>query len=296
MNKSICPCCRKSASFSFKAKDYNRQITNEIYDYYECDYCELIFISPIPENLGKYYPETYYELPKTSEELNSRAKATQQGKIDVILPFIDKGRLLEIGPAYGLFSYLAKTAGFDVTAIEMDARCCEYLRDVIGINVVEGSDTIDLLRQCEQFDVIVLWQVIEHLPDPWSVISAAIEHLAPGGFLIVDTPNPDAIQFRVLGSRWVHVDAPRHVTLIPHRLMVTFIEKLGLQSVLVSANGAIAKGYNSFGWAYSLKNIFSNQRIASLAFYLGRIISKTLIPLERTGSRGSTYTAVFKKV
>jgi 2-polyprenyl-3-methyl-5-hydroxy-6-metoxy-1,4-benzoquinol methylase len=296
MNKPKCQCCNNSAIFSFQTRDYNRHITDEIYDYYECVHCGLIFLSPIPENLGLYYPETYYELPKTEEELHSRAKAMQQGKMDVILPFIDKGRLLEIGPAYGLFSHLAKTAGFDVTAIEMDARCCKYLRDVVGINVVEGPDTIDLLRQCEQFDVIVLWQVIEHLPNPWVVISAAIEHLTPGGFLIVDTPNPDAFQFRVLRSRWVHVDAPRHVTLIPQSLMVDFIEKRGLRSVLVSANGAIAKGYNSFGWAYSLKNFFSNQKVASLAFFLGRIISKILIPIERSGGRGSTYTAVFKKV
>ena len=94
----------------------------------------------------------------------------------------------------------------------MDGRCCRFLRETVGIDVLEGPDTIGLLKSAPTVDVIVLWQVIEHLPDPWGVIAAAVERLAPNGLLIIDTPNPEAFQFRVLGSRWAHVDAPRHVT------------------------------------------------------------------------------------
>ena len=69
----------------------------------------------------------------------------------------------------------------------------------------------------------------------------------------------------------------------------------GLEPLWLCANGASAVGYNSFGWANSLKNFFTNAVAQKIAHLAGRIVTKLLIPMERTGWRGSTYTAVFKK-
>ncbi len=290
-----CLQCGQPAPLGFTTKDYNRRITNDDFNYYRCISCDFIFLAPLPADLGQFYPTEYYEVPKNEGELAARAEKLQSAKLDVLQRFANKGSLLEIGPAYGLFAFLAKRAGFDVTGIEMDARCCDFLRNTVGIKVVEGSDTLSLLATLPKFDVIVLWQVIEHLPDPWAVLEAAALHLAPGGVLIVDTPNPDAFQFRVLRSRWTHVDAPRHVTLIPAQLLVTFGAKHGLDSIDVSSTGAIARGYNSFGWAFSLKSFFKNEGLGNAAHFIGRVLTKLFSPIERTGMRGSTYTAVFRK-
>ena len=270
-------------------------MTDETFDYYRCEICSFIFLAPIPLDLGNYYPDQYYDVPRTEADLKDRAERLQNWKLDVVTRFATKGRLLEIGPAYGLFSYLAKSAGFDVTAIEMDSRCCRFLRETVGIKVVEGADTLQLLKGLPAFDVIVLWQVIEHLPDPWAVLSAAAERLAPNGLLIVDTPNPEAFQFKVLGSRWAHVDAPRHVTLIPAPLLVAHAGRHRLSPLWLTAAGKSANGYNGFGWAHSLMALFSNKLARRLAHFLGRVVGKLLIPIERTGWRGSTYTAVFQK-
>ena len=62
-----------------------------------------------------------------------------------------------------------------------------------------------------------MFQIIEHLIDPWDTLQAAAESLLPGGVLVVATPNPGAFQFRFLRGRWTHVDAPRHTALIPSR-------------------------------------------------------------------------------
>jgi SAM-dependent methyltransferase len=254
-----------------------------------------MFLAPVPADLGRYYPAQYYDLPRSESELADRAHRLQQAKLDVVTRFAKKGRLLEIGPAYGLFAYLAKTAGFDVTVIEMDSRCCEFLRETVGVEVVQGANTVEMLKALPKFDVIVLWQVIEHLTDSWSVLSELAEKLDPGGVLVIDTPNPEAFQFRVLGSRWTHVDAPRHVTLIPAALLARYLEGRGLKPIWRSAKGPIAIGYNGFGWAHSLKSLFENELVGKLAYLAGRVIAKLLVPIERTGWRGSTYTAVFKK-
>jgi SAM-dependent methyltransferase len=295
MQGSLCPQCGRDSALLFSTNDYNRRIAQHTFDYFQCSDCSFIFLAPIPADLGRYYPSEYYEVPKSVADLTARAEKMQQSKLDVLNRFASGGRLLEIGPAYGLFAHLAKRAGFDVTGMEMDSRCCEFLRDTVGIKVVEGANTTQLLSGLAQFDVIVLWQVIEHLTDCWQVLAAAAQHLAPGGILIVDTPNPDALQFRILRGRWTHVDAPRHVCLIPVSLLVDFAGGHGLQPVELSANGKIAQGYNSFGWAFSLKGFFINETAGKLAHFAGRVIAKLLSPVERTGWRGSTYTAVFRK-
>jgi SAM-dependent methyltransferase len=290
-----CQKCSQPAAHYFRTKDYNRRISDDPFDYYRCGFCGFIFLSPVPADLGRYYPAAYYEIPKTVDELAARAEAMQAWKLATVTGLVTHGRLLEVGPAYGLFSFLAKRAGFDVTAIEMDSRCCHFLRETVGIDVIADADTISALQSLPEFDVIVLWQVIEHLADPWAIISAAAQKLAPGGVLVLDTPNPEAFQFRLLGRYWTHVDAPRHVALIPAPLLVSFATGLGLRPVLLTASNDGSNGFNSFGWAFSLKNLFKGRASGAIAHLAGRVVNKLLIPIERTGWRGSTYTAAFRK-
>lgn len=263
--------------------------------YYKCEDCGYIYLDPIPDDLDKYYPEEYYDVPKTEEELTATAERFQQWKLDTVLKFKSSGALLEIGPAFGLFAFLAKRSGFDVTGIEMDHRCCEFLRDVIGINVVESADTISALKALPSFDAIVMWQVFEHLPDPWPVLELMSDRLNAGGILILDMPNPDAFQFKVLGRRWVHLDPPRHVSLIPSQLVVQRAGEYGLLPEMVTTSNYGANTYNGFGWAFSFKNVFGDNIVGSIGHFLGRALGKIMIPIERTGKRGSTYTIVLRK-
>lgn len=295
MPTTECPQCGSGAEFFFRTADHNRKLSSEPFDYFRCARCAFIFLRPVPTDLGRYYPRTYYDVPKSENELATRATELQSWKLDLVRRHVSSGRLLEIGPAYGLFAYLAKKSGFDVSVIEMDPRCCAFLRETVGVDVIESADTVGSLGELPAFDVIVLWQVIEHLLDPWSVLAAAAERLRPGGVLILDTPNPHAFQFHVLGRFWTHVDAPRHVTMIPAGLLDERMQQLGLRKVLITAADRGANGFNGFGWAFSLKNFVSNEALGRVAHFAGRVIAKLLIPIERTGFRGSTYTAVFRK-
>lgn len=295
MTHFTCPQCNGPSRAAFTAYDTNRRMTNDLFSYYRCEQCQLIFLASIPNDLGNYYPSEYYEIPASKAVLASRAFASQGSKLDIVKHFHASGKLLEIGPAYGLFSYLAKSNGFDVTTVEMDARCVDYLRSTLGIQVVHGLASVELIHALPLFDVIVMWQVIEHLADPWSFLDELAKHLAPGGALIIDTPNPDSFQFRLLGGQWTHVDAPRHTTLIPASVLTARLERHGLTPCLLETDGPIAIGYNSFGWAHSLKNLFAHGMGQRIGFFLGRVLAKLLAPVERTGNRGSTYTAVFKK-
>jgi len=290
-----CPACSNHGDAYISAPDYNRRLSPQVFAYFECTACKLIFCDPVPDDLGAYYTEDYYDLPADLAAHGARARALQQWKIDTVLRFAQGGRLAEIGPAYGLFAHLAKVAGFDVTGIEMDARCCTYLRDVVGITAVQSNDAAAALPALEPFDVIVLWQAVEHLPNYHDVLRAAAAQLKPGGVLILDTPNPAAFQFKVLGRRWVHLDAPRHVVLIPVETLKAQAEAAGLEPVWLTASNISANGFNGWGWAHTFKNYFGDNILGSAAHFGGRVLGKLLIPVERTGWRGSTYTAVFRK-
>jgi hypothetical protein len=145
MSTVCCTHCGKESPLHFQTQDYNRRISTEIFNYYRCPSCGLIFIWPIPGNLADYYPEEYYQLP-TSDQLKSISEG-ERYKIDIVRRYVNSGKLLEIGPAYGLFAYLCKETGFEVEAIEMDARCCHFLEDVVGIRAINISNTCEALKK-----------------------------------------------------------------------------------------------------------------------------------------------------
>jgi SAM-dependent methyltransferase len=293
MNKS-CPQCKSETHLFFSTADYNRKTSKETFNYYRCPNCRLIYLFPIPNNLGEYYPKEYYSFPSSIEQLAQSAEP-ERYKIDIVKQFSSHGRLLEIGPASGNFTYLAKKAGFEVEAIEMDANCCSFLREVIGIKAMNSIDPSAALIGAEKYDVITLWHVIEHLPDPWVTLKSIADGMVSGGILVIAAPNPDAFQFRILGRFWPHVDAPRHLELIPLPLLANHVKSLGLTAVWATTTDKGTLGWNIFGWEVFFANI-SNQRLIKRRFSkLGKLISKIVRPIERMTDRGSAYTAVFKK-
>jgi 2-polyprenyl-3-methyl-5-hydroxy-6-metoxy-1,4-benzoquinol methylase len=290
----FCPLCKKESPRLFGTQDYNRRVSRETFYYYRCQSCKLIFLWPIPENLDDYYTKQYYSIPVSLEQLEARSEG-ERYKIKIVQSFVSSGRLLEIGPAYGSFTLLAKQAGFEVEAIEMDATCCKFLEEVVGVKAINSNDPSEALKTLEKYDVITLWHVIEHLPDPWRVVKMIAEKLLPGGTLVIAAPNPDAFQFHVLGRFWPHVDAPRHLELIPLSLLGEQMQSLGLSSLWTTTADQGTLGWNTFGWEVFFANIsnlrFINRRLRKI----GRAIGKVMRPVERMCGRGSAYTAVFRK-
>ena len=290
-----CPYCKAQSQPYFSSKDYNQHLTNETFQHYRCPECELIFISPIPEDLGAYYPDTYHLVPDSVDYLE-KVSGHERYKIEIVRQFAKTGSLLEIGPSYGCFTYLAKKAGFRVDAIEMNSRCCEFLDNVVGVHAINSDDPVQALRQAGPYDIIALWHVIEHLPNAWATLEAICARVNLGGYVILAAPNPDALQFRVMGRYWPHVDAPRHVMLIPMELLADKMKRLGMKAELITTRDEGSLGWNTFGWEFFFGNLSSHRHIKRVLHHVGRLIARLLAPIERREGRGSAYTMVFKKV
>ncbi|MFN2628142.1 MAG: class I SAM-dependent methyltransferase [Gaiellaceae bacterium] len=248
-----------------------------------------MYLENVPDRLADYYAAEYYGDP-TAEEFAAAARAHEGYKVELLQRFAQAGRLLDIGPARGGFAYLARESGFDVTVAEPDPGCCAFIAKRLGIRTVNSGDVVGVLAREEAFDVITLWHVIEHLTDPFAALAAAAGALRPGGVLIVAAPNPQALQLRVFGSRWTHVDAPRHLALIPLRVLE---QRSGLRTLLRTTSDPGGIAWNAFGWRESLGNLTTVHVAGAALRRAGSALAVLAAPIERHGLCGAAYTVVF---
>jgi hypothetical protein len=103
------------------------------------------------------------------------------------------------------------------------------------------------------------------------------------------------MQFRVLGRFWAHIDAPRHLHLLPAALLRDRIGKLGLEEELCTTRDPGSLGWNSFGWSWSLAGLVASRPAKRALRFAGRIVAGLLAPLDAREGAGSAYTAVYRK-
>lgn len=290
-----CRLCGAPAVTAFHVTDRNRGIDDKRFEYRRCATCHTYFLQDVPEDLGRYYPDDYFSFPGLAELDAFGRTAIERYKLETVQRYARSGRLVEIGPGFGVFARQAAVAGFDVAGLELDARCCAQLRDVVGVQAVQTGTPEEALADQPPSDVIALWHALEHLPDPDALLAAAAANLRPGGILVAAVPNPQAFQFRVLGRRWPHVDAPRHLFLIPARTIAERGAAVGLETVAVTSDDAGARHWNAFGWGRAAVPPSPGYVLTRLASGLGRACAALAAPAERRTLRGSAFTIVLRR-
>jgi SAM-dependent methyltransferase len=294
MSAVTCLVCGAPAAAALRAVDRNRRLSTESFTYYRCTRCRTLQLVPVPPDLDRYYPAEYYAVPPDRDRLLAAAGG-ERYKVEIVRRFVPSGRAVEIGPAVGGFTAVMQDAGYETSAIEMNADCCRFLREVVGVPVQETDDPVQALAVGAPFDVVAMWHVIEHLPNPREVLAAAAAALAPGGIIVLAAPNPDAVQFRLLRSRWTHLDAPRHLVLIPPTALTRLGRELGLEVVLTTTRDAGTIAWNGFGWRESLAGCARGRYPRFALRLVGSALAWAMQPLDRREGRGSTYTVVLRR-
>jgi SAM-dependent methyltransferase len=98
-------------------------------------------------------------------------------------------RILEAGSGLGYFTYALRRAGYDAIGIDVSGEAVGQARRAFGDFYREESIESYAAKSGDRFDAVVMVEVIEHLEEPLPVIEGALRLLAPGGSLIVSTPN-----------------------------------------------------------------------------------------------------------
>lgn len=289
-----CPLCNGKATNLYSVRDLNRKITVNTFDYKSCSNCRTIFLTNIPDDLGSYYMGEYYQIP-SKDNLIKLAKKNSH-KINIINKYSNGTELLEIGPAFGMFSKLARMNDYTVDAIEQDKKCCDFIMNDICRNVIHSNDPESELDKLGNYDVIALWHVFEHMQNPHELLVKLVSKLKKNGIIVLAVPNPDSIQLKYMNKYWPHLDAPRHLQLVPIDTFKKILEaeKLKLEKVIYNDKDGLR--WSLFSWQRILMNTVDNNFLKKIAFVIGTFIGFFLLPVDLYKNKAAAYTAIFKKV
>jgi SAM-dependent methyltransferase len=137
--------------------------------------------------------------------------------------------LLEIGFGSGAFLESARNCGWSVSGIDVDKKVVRAMRERGFDARLGGVEDFD--GEAEQFDVIVMNHVIEHVHQPSRVLARCYDLIKPGGMLYIETPNLQSLGHTYFGRNWRDLDSPRHLVLFTPGGLSRVLNKSGFESI-----------------------------------------------------------------
>jgi 2-polyprenyl-3-methyl-5-hydroxy-6-metoxy-1,4-benzoquinol methylase len=201
----------------------------------KCRNCHLIYVNPI-ERQGKI--NTDYSKRKKDAEIYARVGASiarrsrlyaTKSQVQLLKKYQNGGNLLDIGCAEGFFLFNASKAGYITKGIELSQDAAAYARGEFDIDV-ETKPLEELQFSQDYFDVVTLWQVLEHLPYPLMILKEIYRILKPGGLIVVATPNIAGIPAKVFGRRWWNIKRG-HINQFTPKTLVAVLKNAGFKNV-----------------------------------------------------------------
>lgn len=201
----------------YEARDLLHDLDGKFY-LYECPKCGFVSTQPKLSNqeMQKYYPEDYLSYPtaiddeKTWHQRASRQRGVRR-KCDFAVreSGVATGKVLDVGCATGIFLKEMQNRGWQAYGIEPSDYAANYAKEQLKLNVTHDYLQADSF-EANQFDLITLWDVFEHLPNPQETLHIIHKILKPGGVLLLCLPNPESWNRYWFKEAWAGWDVPRH--------------------------------------------------------------------------------------
>ncbi|MEW5946645.1 MAG: class I SAM-dependent methyltransferase [bacterium] len=183
-----------------------------------CRQCGLVYVSPrLPaERLKReVYDEGYFDAQRgygIADHFGA-GSAEAERRAGELLAEVERimkppGDILDVGSAGGFFPAAAARGGWNARAVEIAPTAAEFARKNFGLEVFEGEIT-DAPYDDETFDAVTMFDVIEHLTNPYAALRKAFRLLRRGGRIFIVTPSFDSLPRRILGADWGLL-APEH--------------------------------------------------------------------------------------
>lgn len=266
----LCPACSGSARSLLWAK--------EGFTYWRCENCESGYLSPRPnpELLAEYYrtAENYVfwsekVFPASEDARRQQIAVPRMDRVLEILKKFDgaSGTFIEVGAGHGTFCELAKQSGrfSRVVAVEPTPSNAAMCR-ARGLEVAElPIEKVELGKGAA--DVVVSFEVIEHLFSPGQFLSGCRRILRIGGLLVVSCPNLKGFEVAVLGAASRTVD-PEHLNYFHPASLRLAVEAAGFEVIEVLTPGKldaeivrkrVMSGHHSLAGADFLKTVLMDQ-------------------------------------
>lgn len=195
MQKKCCPNCLNA----------KRKLVVELQDFkiYQCQYCKLWYSSSSPSvnelqeiyNQAEYWEHKYFKNTSAIEfKKSTYAKVIKK----LSERFQSRGSLLDIGCGTGQFVCMAARENWACTGIDISDYAVEQCKTITGVEIIRTSIE-EWNSQDRHYDIVTLWDVIEHVKNPRNVIEKCSSLLNMNGCLVIYTPNSKSI-IRYLGN------------------------------------------------------------------------------------------------
>jgi SAM-dependent methyltransferase len=208
----------------------------------QCAHCGTAYAQPLP---GSFSPETYYtedyfnggHADGYADYLGSQTVLAQEfaRTREYLASYSPGGHLLEIGCAYGVFLQQA-APHYRAAGIEIAAHAAQHCQ-AAGLDVTAGVASPELLASlAERYgapDVMVMLDVIEHIPAPHETLALMAAHLKPGGHVLITTGDFGSVLARATGKAWRLMTPPQHLWYFTARGLSRLAERNGLEVVRI---------------------------------------------------------------
>lgn len=266
-----------------------RQNSDRKFYLHQCKKCGLAYLNPQPDwsELKYFYGGNYYtNNPDQQNQCGNfydfLRKIKRKFSRPPNLKFWDfgknKGRFLNIGCGNAIYeSHIIKShPGWEFYCVEPSHLPALAAKKITRLEVFEGF-LEESRYQDNFFDVILMNNVLEHCPDPSSIISECYKILKPGGRLVIDVPNFNSPIRRLFGTFWAHLDAPRHLFHFSSDILSKILRKAGFKIESIKFGAVRGAIIYCLAYKFSLQN-FLKRPLISLSV---RYFSYLFFPINK---------------
>ncbi len=225
----------------------------------KCQNCGLIYTNP--RFTGEEILDSYVavEDPLYLEERDGRVLTFERHLRPLEKIKAPPGMLVDVGAYTGVFVEIAAQHGWEAYGVEPSQWAVEQARER-GLHMIAGTLASSGLAD-NSLDVVTMWDVIEHVSNPFGEMQQADRLLKPGGLLVVHTMDIDSGFARVMGGRWPWL-MEMHIYYFSRRTLKHMLEQAGFTVIRIEAQGR----YLRLGYFAT--------RIGGFSPLLGRFLSK----------------------
>jgi SAM-dependent methyltransferase len=234
-----CPCCGAAITGAPALRGPDRlHGTGGDFEVVICGVCGSGVTLPLlhGSELAAFYPESYgpYDAARGGavariSAVIQRLQGNRALRTAPLRALADRapGRLVDVGCGRGDLGAHLIERGWSVTGIEPSANACEAA-GARGLDARQGTvDDVEL--EPGFYDAAVFRHSLEHVTDPVAALVRVRDALRPGGLVLISVPNFGCWQRRRFGSRWYHLDLPRHRVHFTGTGLARALERAGLE-------------------------------------------------------------------
>ncbi len=216
---------------------------------WRCPGCGLVSAPPLPLPVEKLYDYTYFNSTEmkggyanyfAGVALNRATFAHRLHSISAkreSLGLARTGRILDIGCALGDFLELAHAVGWDTVGLEISTYAAAFAHKRRNLKIIVGS--LDALNSpSAKFDVITLYDVLEHFEQPLESMRKVRNLLSPDGLVHLVTPNVEGVWRRLLGHSWYHFKPGEHLYYFSPTTIRRLLEASGFEVMDIHMTGS----------------------------------------------------------